>query len=451
MMHLKFDYSKALNFFSEQEVKNMTDYVKVAHNQLHNKIGQGSDFLGWLDLPTNYDKEEFSRIKKASEKIQKDSDVLVVIGIGGSYLGARAAIEMLNDSFYNFYDKENRKSPQIFFVGHTISSTYTQELVNFLKTTGKDFSVNVISKSGTTTEPAIAFRVFKELLEEKYGKEEAKSRIYATTDRARGALKTLADSEGYETFVVPDDVGGRFTVLTAVGLLPIAVSGINIDKMMEGARLAQEQLATPELSENIAYQYAVMRNILQQKGKLIEILVSYEPSMVYFNEWWKQLYGESEGKDGKSLYPSSVCFSTDLHSMGQYVQEGRRILIETVLKVKKPNLDITLKEEEQDLDGLNYLSGKTMDFVNTKAFEGTLLAHNDGGVPNFIVELPDMTEFTFGYLVYFFEKAVAISGYMQGLNPFDQPGVEAYKKNMFALLGKPGFEDLKAELENRLK
>lgn len=450
-MHLKFDYSKALNFFSEQEVKNMTDYVKVAHNQIHNKTGQGNDFLGWLDLPTNYDKEEFSRIKLASEKIQKDSDVLVVIGIGGSYLGARAAIEMLNDSFYNFYDKENRKNPQIFFVGHTISSTYTQELVNFLKTTGKDFSVNVISKSGTTTEPAIAFRVFKELLEEKYGKEEAKSRIYATTDRAKGALKTLADSEGYETFVVPDDVGGRFTVLTAVGLLPIAVSGINIDKMMEGARLAQEQLANPELSENIAYQYAVMRNILQQKGKLIEILVSYEPSMVYFNEWWKQLYGESEGKDGKSLYPSSVCFSTDLHSMGQYVQEGRRILIETVLKVKKPNLDITLKEEEQDLDGLNYLSGKTMDFVNTKAFEGTLLAHNDGGVPNFVVELPDMTEFTFGYLVYFFEKAVAISGYMQGLNPFDQPGVEAYKKNMFALLGKPGFEDLKAELENRLK
>ncbi|WP_245174673.1 glucose-6-phosphate isomerase [Gemella sp. WT2a] len=449
MMHLKFDYSKASNFFNEQEVKNMAEYVKVAHKQLHEKTGAGNDFLGWLDLPTSYDKKEFARIKKAAEKIQNDSEVLVVIGIGGSYLGARAAIEMLNDSFYNFYDKD-RKTPQVFFAGHTISSTYTQELVNFLKTTGKDFSVNVISKSGTTTEPAIAFRVFKELLEEKYGKEAAKSRIYATTDRARGALKTLADSEGYETFVVPDDVGGRFTVLTAVGLLPIAVSGVNIDKMMEGAKLAQDQLSSDDLSTNIAYQYAVMRNILQQKGKLIELLVTYEPSMVYFNEWWKQLYGESEGKDGKALYPSSVCFSTDLHSMGQYIQEGRRILLETVLKVKSPNSDITLKAEETDLDGLNYLAGQTMDFVNTKAFEGTLLAHTDGGVPNFVLELPDMSEFTFGYLVYFFEKAVAISGYLQGLNPFDQPGVEAYKKNMFALLGKPGFEDLKKELEDRL-
>ena len=449
-MHLNFDYSKALNFFNEQEVKNMEGYVKVAHDQLHNKTGIGNDFLGWLELPTNYDKEEFARIKEASKKIQSNSDVLVVIGIGGSYLGARAAIEMLNDSFYNFYE-EGRKTPKIFFVGHTISSTYTQELVNYLKTTGKDFSVNVISKSGTTTEPAIAFRIFKELLEEKYGKEGAKERIYATTDRARGALKSLADDEGYETFVVPDDVGGRFTVLTAVGLLPIAVSGVDIDKMMAGAKLAQDELSTPDLSKNIAYQYAVMRNILQKKGKLIEILVSYEPSMVYFNEWWKQLYGESEGKDGKALYPSSVCFSTDLHSMGQYVQEGRRVLLETILKVKSPNKDIELKTAENDLDGLNYLAGKTMDFVNTKAFEGTLLAHTDGGVPNFVVELPDMSEFTFGYLVYFFEKAVGISGYMQGLNPFDQPGVEAYKKNMFALLGKPGFEELKAELEERLK
>ena len=449
-MHLNFDYSKALNFFNEQEVKNMEGFVKVAHEALHNKTGIGNDFLGWLDLPTNYDKDEFARIKKASEKIQNDSDVLVVIGIGGSYLGARAAIEMLNDSFYNFYEKD-RKTPQVFFAGHTISSTYTQELVNYLKTTGKDFSVNVISKSGTTTEPAIAFRVFKELLEEKYGKEEAKSRIYATTDKARGALKSLATDEGYETFVVPDDVGGRFTVLTAVGLLPIAVSGVDIDKMMLGAKQAQEDFSTSDLNKNIAYQYAVMRNILQQKGKLIEILVSYEPSMVYFNEWWKQLYGESEGKDGKALYPSSVCFSTDLHSMGQYVQEGRRILIETVLKVKSPNKDIELKEAKNNLDGLNYLAGKTMDFVNTKAFEGTLLAHTDGGVPNFVVELPDMSEYTFGYLVYFFEKAVAMSGYLQGLNPFDQPGVEAYKKNMFALLGKEGFEDLRKELIDRLK
>ena len=348
-MHLKFDYSKALNFFNEQEVKNMEGYVKVAHDQLHNKTGIGSDFLGWVDLPTNYDKEEFARIKEASKKIQGNSEVLVVIGIGGSYLGARAAIEMLNDSFYNFYEKD-RKTPQIFFVGHTISSSYTQELVNYLKTTGKDFSVNVISKSGTTTEPAIAFRIFKELLEEKYGKEGAKERIFATTDKARGALKSLADDEGYETFVVPDDIGGRFTVLTAVGLLPIAVSGIDIDKMMAGAKLAQDELSSPDLSTNIAYQYAVMRNVLQQKGKLIEILVSYEPSMVYFNEWWKQLYGESEGKDGKALYPSSVCFSTDLHSMGQYVQEGRRILIETILKVKSPNKDIELKEAENNLD-----------------------------------------------------------------------------------------------------
>lgn len=449
-MYLKFDYSKALNFFSEQEVKNMENYVKVAHDSLHNKDGIGNDFLGWLDLPTNYDKEEFARIKKSAEKIRNDSDILVVIGIGGSYLGARAAIEMLNDNFYNFY-QDGRKVPQIFFAGHTISSTYTQQLVKYLKETGKDFSVNVISKSGTTTEPAIAFRIFKELLEEKYGKEEAKSRIYATTDRARGALKSLADNEGYETFVVPDNVGGRFTVLTAVGLLPIAASGINIDKMMEGAKLAQDELSTSDISKNISYQYAVMRNILQQKGKLIEILVSYEPSMVYFNEWWKQLYGESEGKDNKALYPSSVCFSTDLHSMGQYVQEGRRILFETVLKVKEPNEDIILKEEDIDLDGLNYLAGKSMDFVNTKAFEGTLLAHTDGGVPNFVVELPDMSEFTFGYLVYFFEKAVALSGYLQGLNPFDQPGVEAYKKNMFALLGKPGFEELRKELEERLK
>ncbi|MGX7070236.1 glucose-6-phosphate isomerase [Gemella bergeri] len=449
-MHLNFDYSKALNFFDKQEMKNMEGYVKVAHDTLHNKTGIGNDFLGWLDLPTNYDKEEFSRIKITAKKIQENSDVLVVIGIGGSYLGARAAIEMLNDSFYNFYDKD-RKTPQVFFVGNTISSTYTQELVNYLKTTNKNFSVNVISKSGTTTEPAIAFRVFKELLEEKYGKAGAKERIFATTDRKRGALKSLADDEGYETFVVPDDVGGRFTVLTAVGLLPIAVSGIDIDKIMLGAKLAQDELDTADLSKNIAYQYAIMRNILQQKGKLIEILVSYEPSMVYFNEWWKQLFGESEGKDGKALYPASVCFSTDLHSMGQYIQEGRRILLETILKVKTPNKDIELKEAENNLDGLNYLSGKTMNFVNTKAFEGTLLAHTDGGVPNFVIELPDMSEFTFGYLVYFFEKAVAISGYMQGLNPFDQPGVEAYKKNMFALLGKPGFEDLRKELEERLK
>ena len=449
MKKISLDYSKIFKFINEDELNQMKILVDEAAHKLHNKNGAGNDFLGWLDLPINYDKEEFSKIKKASDKIKADSEVLVVIGIGGSYLGARAVIECLSHSFFNSLNKEKRNAPEIYFAGQNISGKYLKDLIEIIG--DRDFSVNVISKSGTTTEPAIAFRIFKELLEEKYGKEGARERIYATTDKARGALKSLADDEGYETFVVPDDVGGRFTVLTAVGLLPIAVSGVDIDKMMAGAKLAQDELSIPDLSKNIAYQYAVMRNILQQKGKLIEILVSYEPSMVYFNEWWKQLYGESEGKDGKALYPSSVCFSTDLHSMGQYVQEGRRILLETILKVKTPNKDIELKEAENNLDGLNYLAGKTMDFVNTKAFEGTLLAHTDGGVPNFVVELPDMSEFTFGYLVYFFEKAVGISGYMQGLNPFDQPGVEAYKKNMFALLGKPGFEELKAELEERLK
>ena len=449
MGHISFDYSKALDFFSQEEIDNLQSTVTALDKDLREGLGAGNDFTGWVNLPRDYDKEEFARIKAAAKKIQEESEVLVVIGIGGSYLGARAAIDFLNHAFYNYLPSDKRKTPQVLFAGNSISSTYLQGLIDLIG--DRDFSVNVISKSGTTTEPAIAFRIFKELLEEKYGKEGAKERIFATTDKARGALKSLADDEGYETFVVPDDIGGRFTVLTAVGLLPIAVSGIDIDKMMAGAKLAQDELSSPDLSTNIAYQYAVMRNVLQQKGKLIEILVSYEPSMVYFNEWWKQLYGESEGKDGKALYPSSVCFSTDLHSMGQYVQEGRRILIETILKVKSPNKDIELKEAENNLDGLNYLAGKTMDFVNTKAFEGTLLAHTDGGVPNFVVELPDMSEFTFGYLVYFFEKAVGISGYMQGLNPFDQPGVEAYKKNMFALLGKPGFEDLKAELEERLK
>ena len=449
MGHISFDYSKALGFFNQEEIDQLQSTVTAVDKDLREGLGAGADFTGWINLPRDYDKEEFARIKEAAKKIQEDSEVLVVIGIGGSYLGARAAIDFLNHAFYNYLPAEQRKTPQVLFAGNSISSTYLQGLIDLIG--DRDFSVNVISKSGTTTEPAIAFRIFKELLEEKYGKEGARERIFATTDKARGALKSLADDEGYETFVVPDDIGGRFTVLTAVGLLPIAVSGIDIDKMMAGAKLAQDELSSPDLSTNIAYQYAVMRNVLQQKGKLIEILVSYEPSMVYFNEWWKQLYGESEGKDGKALYPSSVCFSTDLHSMGQYVQEGRRILIETILKVKSPNKDIELKEAENNLDGLNYLAGKTMDFVNTKAFEGTLLAHTDGGVPNFVVELPDMSEFTFGYLVYFFEKAVGISGYMQGLNPFDQPGVEAYKKNMFALLGKPGFEDLKAELEERLK
>ncbi|MCM3217173.1 glucose-6-phosphate isomerase [Niallia taxi] len=449
MTHVRFDYSKALSFFGEHEITYLSDAVKVAHHSLHEKTGAGSDFLGWIDLPVDYDKEEFSRILKSSQKIQNDSEVLLVIGIGGSYLGARAAIEMLNHSFHNALSKDKRKTPQIIFIGKDISSTYMSDVIDFLG--DKDFSINVISKSGTTTEPAIAFRIFRKLLEEKYGAEEAKSRIYATTDKARGALKTLATEEGFETFVIPDDVGGRYSVLTAVGLLPIAVSGADIEKMMKGAAAAREDFSSSELSENAAYQYAAVRNVLYNKGKTIEMLINYEPGLQYFSEWWKQLFGESEGKDQKGIYPSSANFSTDLHSLGQYVQEGRRDIFETVVKVDKPRHELTIEAAENDLDGLNYLAGKTVDFVNNKAFEGTLLAHTDGGVPNLIVTIPEMDEYTFGYLVYFFEKACAISGYLLGVNPFDQPGVEAYKVNMFALLGKPGFEEKKAELESRLK
>ncbi|WP_167629917.1 glucose-6-phosphate isomerase [Listeria valentina] len=448
MTHINFDYSKALRFFDEHELDYLEPAVKVAHDMLHNGTGAGSDYLGWVNLPSDYDKEEFDRILKASQKIQNDSEVLIVIGIGGSYLGARAAIETLNHSFYNVLDKKDRKTPQVFFAGNSISSSYLHDLIEVVG--DRDFSVNVISKSGTTTEPAIAFRVFKEILEKKYGKEGAKSRIYATTDKSKGALKTLADNEGYETFVVPDDVGGRFSVLTAVGLLPIAASGVDIKKMMEGAEAASKDFAKPSLKENIAYQYAAARNVLHRKGKVTELLISYEPGLQYFNEWWKQLFGESEGKDKKGIYPSSASFSTDLHSLGQYIQDGRRNLFETVVKVKTPRHDLTINKEEVDLDGLNYLAGETVDFVNTKAFEGTLLAHTDGEVPNFVVEVPSLDPYTFGYLVYFFEKAVGISGYLNGVNPFDQPGVEAYKANMFALLGKPGFEDKKAELEKRL-
>ncbi|UOY90944.1 glucose-6-phosphate isomerase [Ectobacillus sp. JY-23] len=449
MTHIQFDYSKALGFISEHELTYLRDAVKVSHHAIHEKTGAGNDFLGWVDLPTAYDREEFVRIQKSAAKIQRDSDILLVVGIGGSYLGARAAIEMLNHSFYNMLAKEDRKAPQIIFVGQNISSTYMRDLMDVLE--GKDFSINVISKSGTTTEPAIAFRIFRKMLEEKYGKEEAKHRIYATTDRARGALKTLADEEGYETFVIPDDVGGRFSVLTAVGLLPIAASGLNIEEMMNGAAQASEDFSASELEDNAAYQYAAVRNALYNKGKTIEMLINYEPALQYFAEWWKQLFGESEGKDQKGIYPSSANFSTDLHSLGQYVQEGRRDLFETVINVEAPRHALELQEEQSDLDGLNYLAGQTVDFVNKKAFEGTLLAHTDGGVPNLIVTVPRLDEYTFGYLVYFFEKACAMSGYLLGVNPFDQPGVEAYKKNMFALLGKPGFEELKAELESRLK
>ncbi|MED4603080.1 glucose-6-phosphate isomerase [Paenibacillus validus] len=445
---LQFDFSKALDFIGRHEVDYLAGAVATAHEQLHNGTGAGNDFLGWIDLPVNYDKEEFARIQQAAKRIQSNSDALVVVGIGGSYLGARAAIESLSHSFYNLLPKDKRKTPEIYFVGQNISSTYVTHLLQLLE--GKDISVNVISKSGTTTEPAIAFRIFRELLEKKYGKEGARERIYATTDQAKGALKKLATEEGYETFVIPDDVGGRYSVLTAVGLLPIATAGIDIESMMRGAADAREAYANPNLAENEAYQYAAVRNALYRKGKTTEILVNYEPSLHFVSEWWKQLYGESEGKDNKGIFPAAVDFSTDLHSMGQFVQEGTRNLFETVIQVKEVSEQIVIGTDAQDLDGLNFLSGQTMDFVNKKAFEGTMLAHTDGGVPNLIVTLPDLTPYTFGYMVYFFEKACGISGYLLGVNPFDQPGVEAYKRNMFALLGKPGYEKEKAELEARL-
>ena len=443
MTHIQLDYGKTLEFFGKHELEQQKDIVKSIHKTIHEGTGAGSDFLGWIDLPVDYDKEEFSRILEAAKRVKAHSDVFVVIGIGGSYLGARAAIEMLTPAFRN-----SDEYPEIVFVGNHLSSTYTQELIQYLG--GKDFSVNVISKSGTTTEPAVAFRLFKQLVEDKYGKEEAKQRIFATTDKEKGALKQLATNEGYETFVVPDDVGGRYSVLTAVGLLPIAVAGIDIEAMMQGAAKAREELSSDNLDENIAYQYATIRNILYSKGYTTEMLINFEPSMQYFNEWWKQLFGESEGKDYKGIYPSSANYTTDLHSLGQYVQEGRRFLFETVVKVNNPKHNITIEEDSDDLDGLNYLAGKTIDEVNTKAFEGTLLAHTDGGVPNVVVNIPKLDEETFGYVVYLFELACAMSGYQLGVNPFNQPGVEAYKQNMFALLGKPGFEDKKQELENRL-
>ena len=448
MTKLQFDYSNALEFVKEHELQYMEPMVQTAHNMIHNKTGAGNDFLGWVDLPYNYDKEEFARIKAAAEKIKSDSDVLVVIGIGGSYLGAKAAIDMLSHSFYNLLPKDKRTTPQIYFAGNSISSTYLADLVELIK--DKHISVNVISKSGTTTEPSIAFRIFRDLLEKKYGKEGAAKRIYATTDKKKGALKKLADEEGYETFVIPDDVGGRYSVLTAVGLLPIAVSGADIDQMMKGAQDAATQYSVFSLKDNPCYQYAAIRNILYRKGKTIELMVNYEPALHYFSEWWKQLYGESEGKDQKGIFPAAVDFSTDLHSMGQYIQEGLRNLFETVINVSKPKKDIIIEEEKDDIDGLNFLAGKTIDFVNKKAFEGTLLAHTDGKVPNLVVTIPEINEYYFGNLVYFFEKACGISGYLLGVNPFDQPGVEAYKKNMFALLGKPGYEVEKASLERRL-
>lgn len=444
MKNITFDYKKALSFFDQSELSNIEAEVKSAHNMLHNKTGEGNDFLGWVDLPKNYDKEEFARIKKAAEKIRSNSDVLIVIGIGGSYLGAKAAIDFLHGPFYNYESKT-----QIFFAGNSISPNYINALLRTIE--GKDISVNIISKSGTTTEPAITFRILKEYLEKKYGKEEAKNRIFATTDKARGALKNLADAEGYETFVVPDDVGGRFSVLTAVGLLPIAVSGADIDSIMNGAADASDMYKNDNLAENECYQYAAVRNILHRDGKAIEMLVNYDPELQYFIEWWKQLYGESEGKDNKGIFPAGASFSTDLHSMGQYIQDGVRHLFETVLYVENSKEDVTITEDDDNVDGLNFLAGKTVDFVNKKAFEGTLLAHTDGKVPNLVLKLKALDEYTLGQLIYFFEKACGISGYILGVNPFNQPGVESYKKNMFALLGKPGYENEKEALEKRLK
>ncbi len=433
-------------FVGEDEYKGIEAQVKNAHKALHDGTGLGNDFIGWVDLPTNYDKEEFSRIKKAAEKIKKDTEVFVVIGIGGSYLGARAAIEFLTSPNYNALAKD---TPQIYFTGNSISSSALSDIIELCE--GKEVSINMISKSGTTTEPAIAFRVFREMLEKKYGKEGAKERIYCTTDKARGTLKELADKEGYETFVVPDDVGGRYSVLTAVGLLPIAVAGADIDALMAGAKKAQDEFNNDDLYSNDCYKYAAIRNILYNKGYSTEIMVSYEPAYTLMNEWFKQLYGESEGKDKKGIFPASVIFSTDLHSLGQYIQDGRRNLFETVVLFDKCKKEITLGEDPTNVDGLNFLSGKTMGFVNQKAFEGTVLAHNDGGVPNVVLDVEDMDESNLGYLIYFLEKACAISGYILGVNPFNQPGVESYKKNMFALLGKPGYEDAKAQLEARLK
>ncbi|MCK1200117.1 glucose-6-phosphate isomerase [Streptococcus uberis] len=449
MSHITFDYSKVLGqFVAPHELDYMQMHVSAADAALRQGTGPGAEMTGWLNLPEDYDKAEFDRILKAAEKIKADSEVLVVIGIGGSYLGARAAIDFLNNSFVNLQTAEERKAPQILYAGNSISSNYLADLVDYVA--DKDFSVNVISKSGTTTEPAIAFRVFKELLVKKYGKEEANKRIYATTDKAKGAVKVEADANGWETFVVPDSVGGRFTVLTPVGLLPIAASGADITKLMEGANAARKDYSSDKIAENQAYQYAVIRNILYRKGYITEVFANYEPSLQYFSEWWKQLAGESEGKDQKGIYPTSANFSTDLHSLGQFIQEGYRNLFETVIRVDKPRKNITIPTEEADLDGLGYLQGKDVDFVNKKATDGVLLAHTDGGVPNTYLTIPSQDEFTLGYTIYFFEIAIAISGYLNGVNPFDQPGVEAYKKNMFALLGKPGFEELGAELNARL-
>lgn len=449
MVKIKFDSSNAEKFVSKEEIKALSPFVEAAHDMLHRKTGRGEEFLGWVDLPENYDKEEYARIKKAAEKIKSNSKALIVIGIGGSYLGARMAIEMLNHSFYNVEESAREGYPKIFFAGNNISSTYLSDLIETVKDI--DFSVNIISKSGTTTEPAIAFRIFRDMLIKKYGKEGARERIFATTDKEKGALKNLADKEGYETFVVPDDVGGRYSVLTAVGLLPIAASGIDIDALMLGAKDAMEKYSNPDIEENDCYRYVAVRNALYRKGKLIEMMINYEPQVHFFAEWWKQLFGESEGKENKGIFPASADFSSDLHSMGQYIQEGQRILFETVLFFDNARKDIQIEEDGDNVDGLNFLAGKTVSFVNEQAFNGTLLAHTDGNVPNLVIRAEKMDAYCLGNLIYFFEKACGVSGYLLGVNPFDQPGVEAYKKNMFALLGKPGYEEEQKKLLERLK
>lgn len=436
--NIRFDYTKAEKFLSQREMESMKFAVMNAKDRLLSGQGEGSDFQGWIDLPVNYDKDEFERIKAAAKKIQSDSDVLIVIGIGGSYLGARAAIEYLRHGFYNEMEKDDRKTPQIYYVGNSMSSNYLQDVIDVMG--DKDFSINVISKSGTTTESAIAFRIFRKLLVQKYGEAEAAKRIYSTTDKARGALKTMSDEKGYECFVIPDDVGGRFSVLTAVGLLPIAVSGADIDQLMEGAAKGRELAMNTAYEENASLLYAAARNVFYRKGKNIEILANYEPSMHYIAEWWKQLFGESEGKDQRGIFPASVDLTTDLHSMGQYIQDGLSMKFETVLNIEKSRTTIVLEAEENDLDGLNYIANKELDYVNKCAMQGTIAAHTEGGVPNLMVHIPEQNEFYLGELFYFFEFAVAVSGYLNNINPFDQPGVEFYKKNMFKLLGKPGYE-----------
>ncbi len=444
-MSVKLNTKYLAKFIEQEEYQAIKPFISAADTMIREKTGLGNDFLGWVDLPEAYDKEEFARIKAAAKRINQQSDILIVIGIGGSYLGARAAIEFVKSPNYNNLPKE---TADIYFVGNNISSTYLAEILELCK--DKDLSVNVISKSGTTTEPAVAFRIFKKLLEDKYGKEEAKNRIYATTDKEKGTLKNLADKEGYETFVVPDDVGGRFSVLTAVGLLPIAVAGVDIDELMNGAAKAMKDLSEPDMDKNDAYRYAAIRNILLRKGKTTEITVGYEPYLWCFGEWVKQLFGESEGKTNRGIFPTAMIYSTDLHSLGQYVQEGMRNLFETVLWVKKPKYTITIENDPENVDGLNFVSGKDIQFVTEKAYQGTCLAHVDGEVPNIVLEAEDASAKTLGYLIYFYEKVCAVSGYLLGVNPFNQPGVEAYKKNMFALLGKPGYENMKAELEARL-